>query len=122
MRTRTAAYVAALLAALTACTSRAPAPTPAPAKPVEVTQYGTEMSHGHLVFAAQYTIRNVDRSPIEYKIAFKFDGDGMGAANPKWVTRTVGAQKTYTGTVSVPWERGAASIGVEISQVQQIPL
>ncbi|WP_328551020.1 hypothetical protein [Streptomyces sp. NBC_00358] len=120
MRTRTAASVAALLATLAACTGHSPTPTPA--KPVEVTQYGTEMSHGHLVFAAQYTIRNLDRSPVEYKIAFKFDGDGSGAANPKWVTRTVGAQRTYTGTVSVPWEKDAASIGVEISQIQQTPL
>ncbi|MHB9858383.1 hypothetical protein [Streptomyces sp. YIM S03343] len=122
MRTRIAACAAALLATLAACTSHTPTPTPAPAKPVEVTQYGTEMSHGRLVFSAQYTIRNTGPSPVEYKIAFKFDGDGPGAVNPKWVTRTVGANKTYTGTVSVPWERDAASTGVDISQVEETPL
>ncbi|MET7451878.1 hypothetical protein ABZT03_08280 [Streptomyces sp. NPDC005574] len=120
MRTRTAACGAALLITLAACTTHAPTPTPVPAKPVEVTQYGTEMRHGHLVFSAQYTIRNTSRSPIEYEIAFKFDGDGP--LEPKWVTRTVSAQKTYDGTVFVPWRRDAVSTGVEISQVNQTPL
>ncbi len=122
MRIRTTACVAVLLVTLTACAGHAPTPAPDSAEPVEVTQYGTETSHGHLVFSAQYTIHNTSRSPVTYKIAFKFGGDGAAALDPKWVTRTVGARKAYSGSVSVPWERDAVSTGVEIGQVEQIPL
>ncbi|MET7986888.1 hypothetical protein [Streptomyces sp. NPDC005281] len=122
MRIRTAAGAAVLVATLAACASNPPAPAPDSAEPVEVTQYGTEMSHGHLVFSAKYTIHNTSRSPITYKIAFKFDGDGNAGFDPKWVTRTVGSQKTYSESTSVPWEGDAASTGVKVIQVEQIPL
>ncbi|WP_409469762.1 hypothetical protein [Streptomyces sp. HC307] len=119
MRPRTVATTAALLlATLTGCTNTPPPPDASPE--VEVTDYGTQWHGDEFVAAADYTIRNHGPAPVEYKIRFSFTSDDY--TNMTWATRTVDAEKTATGTVSMPWPDHMPSPKVKVEELVETPL
>ncbi|MFE9500647.1 hypothetical protein [Streptomyces collinus] len=95
--------------------------TPKPAREktqVEVTQYGVDQSHGHRVATAEYVIHNdTSPGPTTYTVTFGFGDDP--AAFTKTVIRRVGAHASYTGSVSIPWDRREIVDGVRVLAVQQ---
>ncbi|WP_320779980.1 hypothetical protein [Streptomyces sp. CRN 30] len=80
-----------------------------------MTEYGTELREGELMFSADYSIRNPGPAAVEYKIRFSFSGPDF--VDMRWATRTVKAGKTATGSVSMPWPSHLETSEVKVAEV-----
>ncbi|WP_333772406.1 hypothetical protein [Streptomyces sp. IBSBF 3136] len=94
-------------------------PKPVDERPqVEVTRYGVDQSHGHRMATAEYVIHNdTSPGPATYTVTFGFGDDP--SAFTKTVISRVRAHASYTGSVSIPWDRQEILDGVRVLAVQQ---
>ncbi|MEV5386459.1 hypothetical protein [Streptomyces sp. NPDC052721] len=84
---------------------------------VEVTQYGVDQSHGRRMAVAEYVIHNdTAPEPVTYTVTFGFGDD---TAFTKTVVKRVAAHDSYTGSVSIPWDRLEALDGARVLEVQR---
>ncbi|MGW4435031.1 hypothetical protein ACWELO_04530 [Streptomyces sp. NPDC004596] len=85
---------------------------------VEVTQYGVDQSHGRRMAVAEYVIHNdTTPGPVTYTVTFGFGDDPTSFT--KTVVSHVDAHDSYTGSVSIPWNRLETLDKVRVLEVQQ---
>jgi hypothetical protein len=85
---------------------------------VEVTQYGVNQRDGRQMAVAEYVIHNdTSPGPVTYTVTFGFGDDPT--AFTKTVISRVDAHDSYTGSVSIPWNRQESLDGVRVLEVQR---